>query len=197
MTVKIKIDMSEFEDFTKKVPGIMDGLVKESFTRGAAKMRKEFLRTIAKGSWAKLQQSTKYRSKYNKPLQVMKSIIRYRVTGGHKRVTATIGVFAGRAGRGNLSAAKFKVKYGITLNRFAKLMTYGGKLRLNPSDRQRMVRQGFYVSKRTKAIEFPKRDWFTPTQWRNANRIIPYITEDLNTRVERSIQHGNFYRKIR
>jgi len=197
MTVKVVVDLSEFKDFTKKAPGVMDGLVKESFTRGAAKLRKEFIKTIERGSWAQLQESAEYKSKYSKPLQVMKAIIRFRVTGGHKKVTATVGVFAGKAGRSQLNSTKFKSKYGITLNRFAKLMTYGGTLRLRPGDRQRMVRQGFYISSRAKGIKFPKRDWYTPTTWKNPAVMIPYINKDLNTRVERSLQHGNFYKRLR
>lgn len=192
MTVKIKVDLSEFTDFTRKAPGVMDKLVKESFTRGAAKMRKEFIRTIDHGSWSRLQQSDKYKSKYDKPLQVMKAIIRYRVTGGHKRVTATIGVFAGKAGRSKLNNAKFRAQYGVTLNRFAKLMTYGGTLRLRPSDRKRMAREGFYVSSRTNVLRFPKRDWYTPTHWRRPDWILPYINKDLNTRVNRRLQSGKF-----
>jgi len=197
MTVKIKIDLSEFDDFTKKVPGVMDGVVKESFTRGAAKMRKEFVKTIDSGSWARLQETERYRSKYSKPLQVMKSIIRYRVTGGRKKVTATIGVFPGKAGRSRLNSQTFKTKFGITLNRFAKLMTYGGTLRLRPGDGSRLARQGFYIKKGTRGLKFPKRDWYTQTIWRKSSVIIPYIEKDLNARVERSIVHGNFYRKVR
>jgi len=197
MIVKLVVDLSEFTNFTRKVPGIMDGIVKQSFNRGASKMRKEFIKTIDTGSWAKLQQTAEYRSKYSRPLQVMKSIIRYRVTGGGKRVTANIGVFPGKAGRDTLSNAKFQAKYGVTLNRFAKIMTYGGSLRLRSGDGSRLARQGFYIKKGTRWLKFPKRDWYTQTIWKNPSVIIPYIEKDLNSRIERSIIHGNFYRKIR
>jgi len=193
MTVKIKVDLTEFTQFTHKAPGVMDKLVKESFTRGAAKMRKEFIKTIDSRKWASLQQSDKYRSKYDKPLQVMKALIRYRVTGGTKRVTATIGVFAGKAGRSKLNNSQFRARYGVTLNRFAKLMTYGGNLRIRPGDRRRMVHEGFYVSNRTNSIRFPKRDWFSPTPWRLPGWILPYINKDLNTRVYRRLQNGKLY----
>jgi len=192
MTVKISVDLTEFTNFTKKAPGVMDGIVKESFSRGAAKLRKEFIKTIDRGTWSQLQKTPKYRSKYSKPLQVMKAIIRYRVTGGYKRVTATIGVFPGKAGRDRINGAEFKAKYGITLNRFAKLMTYGGTLRINPADRKRLVREGFYVSNRTKTLKFPRRDWYTPTAWKNPATLIPYINKDLDARVERKLQNGKF-----
>lgn len=192
MTVKITVDLTEFKRFTKKAPGIMDDLVKESFTRGSAKMRKEFIKTVDRGSWAELQETAEYKSKYNKPLQVMKSLIRYRVTGGYKRVTATIGVFTGKAGRDTLSNTKFRSKFGVTVNRFAKLMTYGGNLRISPSSRRLFIRRGFHISSRTNVIRFPKRDWYTPTRWKSPNVIIPYINKDLNERVKRRLQHGKF-----
>jgi hypothetical protein len=194
MTVKVTVDLSQFIAFTRKAPGIMDGLVKESFTRGAAKMRKEFKSTIDRGNWAALQETDKYRSKYSRPLQVLKSMVRYRVTGGVKKVKATIGIFAGKAGRSSLSNAKFKANYGVTLNRFGKLMTYGGTLRLRAGDRERLVREGFYISKKAKGIVFPKRDWFTPTQWRQPNVILPYIQKDLHNRVIRRLGNGKTFR---
>lgn len=197
MTVKVQVDLTEFTDFTRKAPNVMDGLVKESFTRGAAKMRKEFIRTIDKGTWAKLQETERYKSKYNKPLQMLKGMIRYRVTGGHKRITATIGIFSGKAGRSRLIASRFKARYGVTLNRFGKLLTYGGMLRLRPGDRSRLVREGFYISSRAKGIKFPRRDWYTVTAWKRPSLIIPYINKDLNERVSRRLENGKFYRRLR
>jgi len=154
--VKIKIDMSDFEALTRQAPGIMDGLVKQSMTRGAAKMRKEFIKTAERGHYAKLQETDKYRSKYSGPLQMLKGMIRYRVTGGKKKITATIGIFPGKAGRSKLSNPKYKSRYGVTVTRMAQLLTHGGRLRITGMDQiRRMVRQGFYLRKGLKAIKFP------------------------------------------
>lgn len=182
---KITFDMREFNDFSKKAPGIMDGLVKQSFERGAAKIRKEFIKTIDRGSWAELQETPQYRSKYGKPLQMLKRMVRYRVTGGKKRVKATVGIFPGKVRNDRMGNAEFKSKYGVTVARFGKLMTYGGRLRVSSRDRKLFASRGFYLSRRTNTIKFPKRDWYNPTRWKEPSMIIPYINKDLNERVMR------------
>lgn len=185
---KITFDMREFQKFTREAPGVMDGLVKQSFERAGAKIRKEFHKTIDRGVWADLQETPEYRSKYTRPLQMLKAMIRYRTTGGNKRITTTVGIFPGKAGRSKLNNSQFKQRYGVTVARFGKLMTYGGKLRIRgQKDRRRMVRQGFHVSSRTKYLQFPKRDWYSKTRMKEPSRIIPYIQKDLNERVARRL----------
>lgn len=193
VAVKMKIDMKEFTALTTKAPGIMDGLVKESFTRGGAKMRKEFIKTMERGNYAALQETPEYKSKYSKPLQMLKGMVRYKVTGGKKRVTATIGIFPGKAGRSKLVNSKFVSLYGVTVTKMAQLLTYGGKLRVSGRAMiSRMIRQGFHPRKGLKFIHFPKRDWFTPTKWKNASVIIPYIQEDLNARITKRFGSRHF-----
>lgn len=189
METKLTFDLKEFKEFTHKAPGIMDGLVKESMTRCGMKMRKEAHKTIDRRTWADLQETDKYRSRYSRPLQMLKHMIRYRVTGGHKRVTTTVGIFPGRAGkRSVLNNQQFKSRYGVTVNRFGKLMTYGGRLKVRPQDRKRMRRQGFHISNRTNYIQFPKRNWYQRTRWFNPGVIVPYFEKDLNQRVERKLK---------
>ena len=189
--VKMEVDLTSFNAFTKALPGVMDDITKRSFNRGGAKMRKGFIEVIDSRQFQKLESTDKYRSKYSKPLQMMKGMIRYKTTGGYKRITTVIGVFAGKAGRNKINSQTFKKKYNVTLARFAQIATYGGKLKIKDlKGIKRMIKAGFYIKKGLKFIKFPKRDWYTPNRWRKEHVIMPYIERTLNNLIEKKINGG-------
>lgn len=181
---KIEFDMTEFNKLTKQAPGVIDKLTGDSFNRGVAKLRKEFHKTIDTIHFQQLESTPEYYPG-RRPLSIMKPLIRYKLTRGRNRITAMAGVFPGKAGRSNIRSGRFKQTHGVTLARFARVMTYGGKLKVTTKNRRTLVRRGFYIAKRTKFVSVPKRDWFNKTKWTRPSIIIPYIQRDFDERVSK------------
>jgi len=194
MTVEMKFDLTAFKAFATEAPKQFEYCVKDIQDRAAAKMRKEFIRTIDTKKFEELQETQEYQSKYDKPLQMLKSMVRYRTKKSKGNIVSDIGVFPGKAGNSKINNATFKSRYGVTAARFAKIMTYGGRLRIDTtrgryqSGHKRMVKQGFRVRKSLKTIRFPKRDWYTTTSWRRKYKIIPYFQKHLDVRVAKTMR---------
>lgn len=192
--MKFLVDLSSFENFAKKVPDVFDKAAKDAIGQTMAKLRKEFISTIDTKSFDALESTAKYQSKYKKPLQMMKSMIRFKVTG-RKKINGVAGVFVGKVQGRSISNATFKSKYGVTATRFAQVMTYGGRLKIDGTakDRtreagiKRMVKEGFFARKGTKQIKFPRRDWYSPTRFRRTFKLLPYLESRLKTKVDKWI----------
>lgn len=194
MTVKMEFDLSAFKKFAKAAPKEFEWAAKDALDRTAAKMRKGFIEVIDTKKFVELQESEKYRSKHRRPMDMIKPMIRYRTRKSRGKLVSDIGIFPGKVGKRTLNNAQFKSKYGVTVDRFGKVMTYGGRLRIEStkgryrSGRHRMVHQGFHVRKGLKTIKIPARDWYTPNKWRKSHKIIPYFQKHLDIKVAQKMK---------
>jgi len=203
MTIKIDFDLSAFKAFAKVAPKEFEYAAKDALDRTAAKMRKGFIEVIDTKKFESLQENENYKSKYRRPMDMIKPMIRYRTRKSKGKLTSDIGIFPGKVGKRTLNNSKFKSRYGVTVARFGKVFTYGGRLRIEStkgrfqSGRKRMVKQGFHVRKNLKTIKIPKRDWYSPNKWRKPFKIIPYFKKHLDIKVAQKMKKFNTKRKGR
>jgi hypothetical protein len=140
-----------------------------TITATGASLRKDFQETVAIHDWDDYAKVTKNRRgvahKYSYAAIMLRYLIRFRTTIKKGNASVTVGAFAGKAGSKskNLSNASFKIKYGMTLAAFVKILTYGGRIKITPTMRKEMVAHGLIPKSGTTYLEFPKRNWFTTT----------------------------------
>lgn len=170
LKMDITVDIKDALAKLNKVSDIMQAkILVNTITATGASLRKDFQETVAIHDWNDYAKVTKNRRdvkhKYSYAAIMLRYLIRFRTTIKKGNASVIVGAFAGKAGNRskNLSNASFKMKYGVTLAAFVKILTYGGKLKITPAMRKEMIAHGLIPKSGTNYLEFPKRDWFTTT----------------------------------
>lgn len=179
MEFRIKIDDRQVKAFAKKSPDRAHWALMEAHRAGGATLRKRMRAYIHRGGagWPPLAWD-----KNRKPLEALRSMVRYRVTASRKtnKIRARIGFFFSK-GRGmstiryRKQRERFRASFGMTPQALAKIHEYGKTIRVTPAMRRKAAALGHPLRKGTRHIRIPRRAVIEPVWRKNARFIGGYV----------------------